>query len=84
MMEFNTHLSPLFCRLILWERIFLMKKFIVFINLIFSLNTLAQDGKGEGGIYLLTSEPKVYLKNKTLLMLLLLKRQLRIKREGWG
>ena len=64
MMEFNTHLSPLFCRLILWERIFLMKKFIVFINLIFSLNTLAQDGKGKGGIYLLTSEPKVYLKKQ--------------------
>ena len=64
MMEFNTPLSLLFCRLLLWERILLLKKFIIFTSLILPLNPLVQDGKGKVGIYLLVSDPKVYFKKQ--------------------
>ena len=42
-----------------------MKILITFIFIILIQKAFTQDGKGKGGVYLLTSEPKTYLKKQT-------------------
>ena len=41
-----------------------MKTIAILFTIFLTFNILAQDGKGEGGFFLLTSQPKVYLKKQ--------------------